>query len=179
MKRHKLTFSLLITSFIFFPEVLRSQPARIAPLAYSGSVKVNYVRSWDVFAPETGVNALLTRPVSDVLQTTGYSDGLGRPVQTVVRRGSLITGGTPTDLVTSIVYDEFGREVYKYLPFAANTTGGNTSVSDGFFKLNPFQQDSAFNKGLYPEETFYYSKTEYEPSPLNRMEKGMAPVIIG
>ncbi|MBL7738480.1 MAG: hypothetical protein JNK14_04625, partial [Chitinophagaceae bacterium] len=74
-----------------------------------------------------------------------------------------------------VEYDEYSREVYKYLPFAANNTGGNTSISDGFFKVNPFQQDSAFNKGMFSDETWYYSKTVFEASPLSRTLEAYAP----
>lgn len=145
------------------------------PAAYSNPV-INYIRSWDATAPVTDANALLTRPLKDVKQTTQYMDGLGRPLQTVARQASLETGGIATDLVSPVVYDAFGREIYKYLPFAANNTGGNSSITDGNFKLNPFQQQETFMQGQYGSqgETFYYSKTNYEASPLNRVEKTMA-----
>ncbi|MBL7738462.1 MAG: RHS repeat-associated core domain-containing protein, partial [Chitinophagaceae bacterium] len=74
-----------------------------------------------------------------------------------------------------VEYDEYSREVYKYLPFAANNTGGNTSISDGFFKVNPFQQDSAFNKSMFSDEAWYYSKTVFEASPLSRTLEAYAP----
>lgn len=139
------------------------------PAAYGSNAKKNYVRTWSATAPYTDPAVLITKPLQDVKQTTAYLDGLGRPIQSVIKQGSLPTGGGATDLVNPIVYDSYGREVYRYLPFAANTTGGNTSVNDGNFKLNPFQQDSAFNKQQFAGEVYYYSKTNYEASPLNRL----------
>ncbi|HWI93254.1 MAG TPA: DUF6443 domain-containing protein [Flavisolibacter sp.] len=152
---------------------------RTAPFAYSSNIPVNYVRTWDAKAPQTDVNKIqVTSPLDSFVMTTQYLDGLGRPIQTVVK------GITPLgkDLVTPVVYDEFGREQYKYLPFAANTTGGNSSVSDGLFKLNPFQQDSAFyqtNNTVSPikgqNETWFYSQSVFEASPLNRVVNSYAP----
>jgi RHS repeat-associated protein len=146
------------------------------PATYSSSVNKNYVRIWEPSAPIQAPNALLTASLKEVKEYTEYSDGLGRPLQTVVRKGSLFTDSsaptsstTAVDLVTAITYDEFGRERYKYLPFAANGAGGNTSLSDGLFKLNAFQQQATFAEVQYPLDTFFYSKTNFEASPLNRV----------
>jgi len=111
---------------------------------WSQNSPVNYIRTWDVLAPESDGDALMGRSFKDVRQVTQYLDGLGRPLQTVIKQGSLETGGTPTDMVSAVVYDEFGREQYKYLPSPANNTDGNTHISDGLFKLNPFQQQATF-----------------------------------
>ncbi|NTS39868.1 hypothetical protein HRG84_03045 [Flavisolibacter sp. BT320] len=150
---------------------LFAQP-RVAPFAYPTTAPVNYVRSWEAVAPETNPNNLtVTTTLDKAVMTSQYVDGLGRPIQTVVK------GITPLgkDLVTPVVYDAFGREEVKYLPFAANSTGGNTSVSDGLFKRNPFQQDSAFSKAQYPGEAYFYGQTMFEASPLNRVLESFAP----
>ena len=166
-------FSLLVITANFYSTELKAQVT--APAAYSGSTNVNYVRTWNATAPETDPNTLITRPLKDVKQATQYFDGLGRPLQTVVMKGSMVTGSNPVDLVSSFVYDEFGREKYKYFPFAANNTGGNTRISDGLFKLNPFQQDSTFKKAMFSDETWYYGQTNFEASPLNRVLETFAP----
>jgi hypothetical protein len=145
------------------------------PAPYTENVKINYVRTWEATAPEQDPAVLITRPLKDVRQTTAYFDGLGRPIQTVLKQGSLTTGAAHVDLVSSVVYDAFGREEFKYLPFAANTTGNNNSINDGNFKLNPFQQQAAFAAVQYPGETYFYGRTQFEASPLNRVEKTYAP----
>jgi hypothetical protein len=150
---------------------------------YPVGAKINWVRTWDAVGPETNPDNLITRPLTDVRMATQYMDGVGRPVQTVIKQGSLISGGTATDLTSTVMYDELGREQYKFLPAPANTTGGNTSVTDGLFKRNPFEQQNAFygssNAALNPiagqGETYYYGKTEFEASPLSRPLKAMAP----
>ncbi len=131
------------------------------PAAYDAGVKVNYIRTWDAVAPEANANSLMARPVKDVKEATQYFDGLGRPIQTVIKQGSLETGSTATDLANAVVYDGFGREEYKYLLSPANNTGGNTHISDGLFKLNPFQQQATFMNQQYGSqgETYFYNKT--------------------
>ena len=164
---------LLFASIFLFCTKTHAQPA-----AYPNGTLVNYVRTWGATAPESDPNNLMVRPVSDVKQTTQYFDGLGRPIQTVARQASLETStGTLADIVSPILYDEFGREQYKYLPFVSHTNVGNTQLStiDGSFKTNPFQQQASFASTQYPGETNFYSKTNFEASPLNRVTDTYAP----
>ncbi|HEX2844930.1 MAG TPA: DUF6443 domain-containing protein, partial [Chitinophagaceae bacterium] len=124
--RNQLLFSsvLLLTT-----AVVHAQSPRPLPAAYTGSEPVNYVRTWEAMRPESSTGTITTiSAVKDFRMTTQYVDGLGRPLQTVTRQGSLATGGAAADLVTGQVYDEFGREQYRYLPSPANSTGSNTSV---------------------------------------------------
>ena len=71
------------------------------------------------------------------------------------------------------------RKEYKYLSFTANTTGTNTSLYDGKFKMNPYQQQATFMNQEFGSqyESFFYNKTRFELSPLNRAEISMAPGI--
>jgi RHS repeat-associated protein len=166
---------------VVYPTVFGQSPVT-PPAAYSSNVKKNYVRSWDATAPITNPADMNTGVFKDVKQSTQYFDGLGRPLQIVVKKGSLVTDpGSPAsstnavDMVSASVYDEFGREQHTYLPFAANTAGGNSSINDGNFKLNPFQQQAAFAGLQYPGEVFFYSKTNFEASPMNRISNTYAP----
>lgn len=132
---------------------------------------INYVRTWDARIPITDTTGIASRPVTEVLQTTGYVDGLGRPLQTVVRKGSLVTAtSVNTDMVSANVYDGFGREVQKYLPFASSTY-------DGSIKSSPLTEQSSFyNTQLYGQsESYFYSNSDVEASPLNRVLKSYAP----
>jgi hypothetical protein len=158
-----------------------AQSPRSIPLAYSNSSGVNFIRTWEASAPEQDANAIMARPLKDVRQTTQYLDGLGRPLQIVVKEGALETGSFGVDLVSPVEYDEFGREVFKYLPFAANNAGNNTHLADGTFKLNPFEQQAAFYNSSNSSspiagqgETFFYSKINFESSPLNRINNSYA-----
>ncbi|MDE3234527.1 MAG: hypothetical protein KGO81_01140 [Bacteroidota bacterium] len=171
MIRYKIYF-LLLMSF-----TVRISYAQVAPpSAYTSSSLVSYIRSWNATAPITDPSVITSRPLQDVKQVTAYFDGLGRPIQTVAKQGSLETSsGTSADLVTPVVYDIYGREMYKYLPYASTSNDGN-------FKLSPFQEQSAFysNSASYNPisgqgETYFYAQVNFEASPLNRVQSTMAP----
>src|SRR4026207_1232058 len=76
----------------------------------------NYVSNNGIKKPgitsQAQVDALTS--AKDRMQQVGYFDGLGRPIQSVVIQGSNATN----DLVTPVEYDNYGREVKKYLPYA-------------------------------------------------------------
>jgi RHS repeat-associated protein len=139
--------------------------------AYSQAATLNYVRVWEPMGLYTLPQDVIDAGNQDVRLTTKFLDGLGRPLQIVSRQSS----PTAKDVVAPVEYDEFGREVYKYLPYV-QTTGTN----NGFFKLNPFNEQTAFyqsstyNPDLTNEQVFF-SQTNYESSPLNRVTKSMAP----
>lgn len=145
------------------------------PIAYPDGTKVNYVRTREALEPIIDEAAFNSRPYTSVKELTEYLDGLGRPLQTVARQAG--AGSTPKDIVSPVKYDAFGREVFKYLPYAQTTS---TNTSDGSFKTDPFNNQSSFysNSVLNPSiqgEQVYYSKTEFEASPLNRITKTQAP----
>ncbi len=132
---------------------------------------VNYVRTWEARVPVTDPSTLASRPVNEVVQTTGYADGLGRPLQTVVKEGSFMnSSNSKTDMVSFNVYDELGREVKKYLPYAATANTGN-------LKTDPINEQSSFywTQLNGQGETFFYSNSDVEASPLNRPAKTYAP----
>ncbi len=154
-------------------------PIKAVPLFYAPGVKVNYVRTKSALTPETNESTFDGSGYERVNQSTQYLDGLGRPLQTVVRQ---ITPGTePKDMVMPVEYDAFGRERFKYLPYVQSTATGS---NDGSFKMDPFHAQDNFYKSVYRDangklmydgEQFLYGQTDYEPSPLNRVSKTMAP----
>lgn len=162
---------------------LQAQDASVyTPSAYTTSLN-NYIRTWEAVKPDTtNGNFSTSAGITHSRLATQYFDGLGRPLQIVVKQGSLITGGSAVDLVSPVVYDEWGRVQRQYLPFAASNYGGNSSITDGGFKMNPFQQQQHFYSDnnanspiLAQGETYYYGKSEFEASPLNRVDRTYAP----
>jgi hypothetical protein len=71
------------------------------PAAYPASGTVNYIRTWTATAPDPIASHLVTRPLTDVKQSTAYSDGFGRPLQSVAKQAS----PAGNDLVSASVYD--------------------------------------------------------------------------
>jgi RHS repeat-associated protein len=139
---------------------------------YAGPVNVqnlNYIRIRSFELP--GITNLQAADavtnVAEVKQATDYFDGLGRKMQTVAKGGSK-NGTNFADLVAPVVYDEFGREAIKYLPYPSPT-------SDGNFKPAPVKELSDFYKLTEPNESVYYGQTVFESSPANRVFKNMAP----
>ncbi len=157
-----------------------SLPVAPSPPGYtfpSSQVIVNYVRTYEAVAPINNLTVDQFNALNNHLQVkeaTSYVDGLGRPLQTVIKKAT--TGTTPTDLVSMNVYDAYGRETTKYMPYVA-------SAGDGNLKTNPFAAQQTFystqyrdanNELMYKGEQVFYSQTEIEPSPLNRPSKSMA-----
>ncbi|MEJ1934793.1 DUF6443 domain-containing protein, partial [Nostoc sp. NIES-2111] len=134
------------------------------PSAYSSGVLVNYVRTREAVGPISDAGSFASAGYTQVKQATQYLDGLGRPLQTVIKQASPLL----KDMVSPVVYDAFGREVYKYLPYVSTTDNGN-------FKLNPFGEQASFMSSQYSGESIYYNETQFEASPLNRVIKTLAP----
>ncbi|TFF34631.1 DUF6443 domain-containing protein, partial [Mucilaginibacter psychrotolerans] len=116
-----------------------------------------------------------------VMTTVQYLDGLGRPMQTVQVKGS----PAAKDMVQPVAYDQFGREVYKYLPYAATTANGSfktdalaagAGVSNFYYPTGSTAASGAqqSNNGIvYNPQPF--SATVFEQSPLNRVLEQGAP----
>jgi hypothetical protein len=91
---------------------------------------------------------------------------------------SIAIQGSPQrkDIITPIVYDEFGREVRKYLPFVSGNNGSyrpNGALIDANFNYTgvaaPFYEENSDNK--VADDPRPYSQIIFEPSPLNRPDK--------
>ncbi|ASZ10984.1 hypothetical protein KTO58_20395 [Chitinophaga pendula] len=126
---------------------------------------INYIRTYEPSVPISDPAAVSTNNnLRQVRQNSQYFDGLGRPLQTVSKG----MGKDGKDIVAPVVYDQFGREQFKYLPYVSPS-------SDGKFKTNPFVEQAGFMGGYHQGEQIYYGETEFEASPLNRVMKAYAP----
>ena len=145
---------------------LHAQQPVAPPAAYPVGTNLNYVRIWEAFRPGLDTGSIKTVPVASAKQATQYFDGLGRPLQSVAKQASPLG----RDMVSLNAYDPFGREGVKYLPYISTST-------DGKFKISPFTDQATFMEGQYGAqgETFFYGQTEFEPSPLGRPLKTLAP----
>ncbi|MFT3908299.1 MAG: DUF6443 domain-containing protein [Ferruginibacter sp.] len=136
------------------------------PGQYPTGTPVNFIRTWDAMQPWTAPNTFTSQNYTGVKKSTVYFDGIGRPLQTVLNK--ITPDAFPHDLVTPVVYDAFGNESINYLPYSSTNNSGD-------FKTNPFSEQNTFSVAQYPGEQVFYSKTEYEPTPLNRPTKLLAP----
>ncbi|WP_163325478.1 DUF6443 domain-containing protein [Draconibacterium mangrovi] len=133
------------------------------------TVDENYITTYvplDEYSDESAIPSL---SAAQCMKTVSYYDGLGRPDQTNVYKGS---GDASKDIITSVGYDGFGREEKQYLPFASAKNGAYhtsvTSVSNFAIYDTPLGDDNY-------DDTYAYSQTVYEQSPLNRLEKQALP----
>ncbi|WP_321515393.1 DUF6443 domain-containing protein [Marinifilum fragile] len=99
-----------------------------------------------------------------IMESITYVDGLGRTDQVI------LVGASPNgkDLVQPVVYDAFGRESKKYLPYAG-------SGSTGAYYTNETQVSNWSQHYGIAEDDFAYSETVFENSPLNRVLVQGAP----
>lgn len=114
----------------------------------------NYVQTRSYFEP---VNT--SSPNAKQLRKVDYFDGLGRPLQSIIVKGSPIGN----DVVSHFEYDEFGRQRKDFMPVPQSNTQNGQIFTDPL--ANATQPD------IYGTEKIFSEKI-LENSPLNRlMEK--------
>lgn len=114
-------------------------------------------------------------PPESLSQTVQYFDGLGRPKQVVSTKGS----PTKLDIAQPNVYDVYGREYRKYLPFTTNTNADGW-LKNGVLDVSLNYAGPALNfynnsSSKIAVDGAYYSETFFEPSPLNRPLQDYGP----
>ncbi|MBL7728576.1 MAG: hypothetical protein JNM68_12855, partial [Dinghuibacter sp.] len=129
---------------------------------------LNLTRSWAPQKPITTEAELVStsRTAEEVASNVQYTDGFGRPVQTISRQSSPLR----KDLVDMHAYDSWGRETRRYMSFISNVTTAGDITDDGNYKPTAAQQQLAFNQQMYPGEgNYYYADVTMENSPGNRV----------
>ncbi|MEJ0105441.1 MAG: DUF6443 domain-containing protein [Bacteroidota bacterium] len=138
--------------------------------AYPGGAdpnNMNYIRGRSFTKPVIPDIATANAQTNnaDVAQVTEYFDGLGRSWQSVTKMAT--PGGK--DIINTTWYDAYGRVAQMYLPYTDNLATGN-------FRTNATTQQPVFyNTYFNNTESFYYSNTVYESSPLGKVLKQTAP----
>jgi RHS repeat-associated protein len=109
----------------------------------------------------------------DIMQTVEYFDGLGKPLQSVQVKGS--TAGK--DVVQPFAYDQFGREAQKYLPYAAQGAADGSFKSAAISDQTTFYNSPPSGSGVSSVSS-PFARTNFEPSPLNRVLEQGAPGAV-
>ena len=123
----------------------------------------NYIYSRTYLTPVTSEN-----PSAQQIQAIQYFDGLGRPKQSIAIKA------TPkgNDLVTTIVYDGFGRNVDSYLPVSMASTNGAIQSLDSLGVINYYSSPrNTTTKDFDLTDIKPFSHKELELSPLDRINK--------
>jgi RHS repeat-associated protein len=153
--------------------------ANCIPLATNFSDNQNYIVTSIARVPGIPSAAHIpNKNICEVNQSVQYFDGLGRPLQTVQVKGN---PDATKDMVQAYAYDDQGREVFKYLPYAADGTANGSykanalSAGQGVFGFyNPPGSGSPLSNGVTRIPT-PFSQTVFENSPLNRVLEQGAP----
>lgn len=124
----------------------------------------NYIYSRSYLIATTATN-----PAAKQIQGIQFFDGLGRPKQNI----SIKSTPSGKDLVTTIPYDDFGRQVDSWLPVPMSSLNGDIqsgveSATKNYYKSNFITSD------LTPE-TIPFSHKVLEASPLNRLDQEIDP----
>jgi len=127
------------------------------PYNYSSGTRVNWIQTRDFHVPVTDTALLGSLTGSQVTTSTAYSDGLGRPIQTVTKAAT----SADVDMVAAVFYDSNGRRPGDLLPFATNTNNGK-------FKLDAFYKQSQYHTIRYPYEVDYFNRTAFDDTTLYR-----------
>lgn len=146
----------------------------MAPYTSPYTENLNYIRENAIYIPgvHTWAHADNLHTGSKI-QSTVYLDAFGRPIQRVVKQGSLKPAVTSDftninnyqDLVEIMEYDGLGRKSKSFLPYS-------TPTSIGFYKANALQEQQLYNQQKYNEpvgSNYAFSTTIYDGSPLNRV----------
>ena len=126
----------------------------------------NYIVTHTYLKPFT--NPDHSTKTGDSAPVVEYFDGLGRPIQRVAVRASQ-SGG---DMVDRQDYDLAGNPEKQWLPYAMASNNG------AYVTPSTFQSgQNTFLSGIYgtTDGSKGYAVTEYEKSPLSRVEKQGAP----
>jgi len=140
-----------------------------------GPANYNYVREEIILVPGITNDTITSMSETEKIATTTYLDGLGRPMETVVKRGS----PTGNDVITPVFYDHYGRETVRPLPITGGNTGYYQNIlnSDGTYKaaVATFYSSVSSARPGIRTDTAPYTDVTYESSPLNRVLKTVAP----
>jgi RHS repeat-associated protein len=137
------------------------------PLTTAASTNQNYViTNTPRITGITNADQFSGRSTCELIQTIQYTDGLGRPMQSIQVMGSPFG----KDIVQPMAYDPYGREVKKYLPYVPTGTIGTyradalTGGQTGFYQ----NQSDATGVVQIPAGQVAYAETLPENSPLGR-----------
>lgn len=145
-------------------------PLDCMPMPATMSLNQNYVlTSTPRISGISTDSAMAGRSSCELMQSVQYVDGLGRPVQTIQVQGSSFG----YDIIQPQAYDQYGREVTKYLPYTPQTgTTGSYRPAAISTDQGAFYNSPPVGVGVNSNP---FSQTVFEPSPLSRVTEHGAP----
>ncbi|MCH7411523.1 DUF6443 domain-containing protein, partial [Belliella sp. DSM 111904] len=124
----------------------------------------NYVKTYTAKVASTNQTTIKTGTAAQSYKSITYFDGLGRPKQEVVQQGAV----NGRDIVKPIVYDAYGRQARSHLPYAESD-----GITDGRFRTSGVSRQATYYQSKF-SDAYGYTEAQFEPSPLNRVDKQAA-----
>ncbi len=145
----------------------------VSNLVLAQTTTENYIKNTTPQVEVQSETVLNTLNSDNKIETITYFDGLGRAKQSI----SMQLGGQKQDIITPVVYDEFGRLIKEYLPYARVYTSGEDALryeaTNLIFNLN--QQYLTKYANDLTGVVNPYSEKVLEASPLGRVMEQAAP----
>ena len=138
---------------------------------------LNRIKTINVLKPVTNANTNFDNLATNRFQQKiEYYDGLGRHVQSVIKKGS----PNQFDIIAPAVYDANGRQSINYLPYVSfSNLGRFVENPPSIENIDSYQGSEHSNFYRNSANVAYdnkpYSTLQYEKSPLNRVIKGFGP----
>ncbi len=151
------------------PNIFHSKKIGIVLLVFMSFMAVhsqttteNYIKSTTYQVATTSVHVYDDEKIENIT----YFDGLGRTKQRI----DIQAGGNKEDIITHMEYDDFGRQVKEYLPYARQTTTQGAFIPSALQETQSFYNTTKYEHTLNP-----YSEKHLESSPLGRVLEQAAP----
>ncbi len=142
----------------------------VSTLGWAQTTTKNYVKKTNYQQPVQNEDEIGNLQEVDKFENITYFDGLGRPEQTI----SVRSGNQEQDIITPIVYDEFGRQTKDYLPYAKAVNEMFTPNDVLLPELNTYYINT-HSDDLDSGAPNPYSDKSLEASPLSRVLEQGAP----
>ncbi len=147
-----------------------------APTVPNDPTDQNYIYTRNYQVPWSGDAPTSKFEIDDrYVQDISYFDGHGRPVQQIAIRQS----PNEKDIIAHTGYDSYGRQDKNWLPFEDDSdhplgryrTSDMKQATKAYYKT-AYADDFT---GIDIQDINPYAQEQYEPSPLDRVEKQAAP----
>lgn len=141
---------------------------KVTETATSSTSDMNYVETNTILKKDIKSEYGLYTYSQEVVSTSRtYIDGLGRPVQEVIKNGS----PQKKDIVKPIEYDQFGREIKSYLHYADVSMDGAYKNNCATAQASFYNNNTSNNADKVVNDAYPFAVSVYDNSPLNRVIK--------
>lgn len=133
------------------------------------STDQNFISTWQARSPAASISAFKgLESTASVNIEVKYFDGIGKTIQSV----AVAAAPSGADIVLPYEYDDLGRQVKKYLPYASYAgMAGSYRINALSFEQGAFYKNTP--NTLIPQSETPFAVTSLENSPLGRvLEQG-------